>query len=149
MAAALREEVRALIDIDSWAWYKPLSPDAPPGSEPERRELLDCIEADPIGRCQVHASNQRGIAECRSEDVYAGPTPHFVPRFVNMTQAGLSDMGLLDTGDCIQSTLSKRLRKNAEVHNDGFKLLVNIIYLSRKNERVDQKNMKYWTIKES
>ena len=116
----LVEEVRALIDIDSWAWYKPLPPNAPPDSEPERRELLDCVEADPMIVVKAMHRIDMELQNAGAKTFTLVPLrTSFVPRFVHVTQTGLSDMGLLDTGDCNQATLHNRLRKNAEVHNEG------------------------------
>ena len=109
----LVDSVREFVGIDAWEWYKP-------GVSCRRRDLLEVVEHDPepVVRA-MHKINLELAAAGANTFAIVPIRSAFVPRFVTVTQSGLSDMGLLDIGgDCNQATLSKRMRRQAEVHND-------------------------------
>lgn len=114
----LVESVRVFVGIDSWKWLKPLPPKAKPGATPARRDLLEVVETDTetVVRAMHRINIELAAAGAKTFSIVPVRSA-FVPRFVTVTQNGLSDMGLLDTGDCKQATLRKRMRKQAEAPN--------------------------------
>ena len=137
---ALVDEVRETLQIDHWAWYKPIPPKAKPGTQPGRRELLDTIEADPVPIVKaMHRINIELAAAGAATFAIVPVRTSFVPRFVHVAQNGLSDMGLVDTGDVNQQTLRNRMRKDAEMTTDASRAMdEDIKNVSNRIRRIDR-----------